>query len=82
MNLVTLTVDGRPVTVPEGASVAAAVATVTGIFRRSVRGTPRGPYCGMGQCFECEVRIDGRISLACLARATPGAIITTDAGTL
>ncbi|EQD56056.1 sarcosine oxidase alpha subunit [mine drainage metagenome] len=78
MTTVRLTVNGIPVTVPEGASAAAAVATVTDVFRHSVRGAPRGPFCGMGQCFECRIRIDGRVTLACLARATPNAAITTD----
>ncbi|MHB1544042.1 MAG: (2Fe-2S)-binding protein [Gammaproteobacteria bacterium] len=78
MKTVTLTVNGIPVTVPEGTSAAAAIATVTDVFHRSVRGAPRGPYCGMGQCFECRIRIDGWRMLACLARATAGVAITTD----
>ncbi|HUN24761.1 MAG TPA: (2Fe-2S)-binding protein [Steroidobacteraceae bacterium] len=52
-------IDGRAIEVPAGASVAAAVARVTAVFRSSVSGTPRGPLCGMGVCFECRVTIDG-----------------------
>ena len=57
----TLHINGRPVTVPEGTMVSAAVA-LAGIdsYRRSVSGEPRGPLCGMGICFECRVTIDGR----------------------
>ena len=57
---VRLTVNGVAVEVPSGSTVAVAIllAGVTA-FRRSVRGEPRGPLCGMGICFECRVSIDG-----------------------
>ena len=55
-----ITVNGRRVAAPRGASVAAAVAIAQETcFRRSVSGEPRGPLCGMGVCFECRVTIDG-----------------------
>ncbi len=59
-DLVRLTVNDVPVSVPAGTMVAAAVleAGVT-TFRRSVSGEARGPLCGMGICFECRVSIDG-----------------------
>jgi len=58
---VTLRVNGRPVTVPEGSTVAAAVALSGAIsFRRSVSGQARAPLCGMGICFECRVTISGQ----------------------
>jgi D-hydroxyproline dehydrogenase subunit gamma len=59
--MITLTVNGRPVTLAEGSMVSAAVvrAGVTG-FRRSVSGELRAPLCGMGICFECRVTIDGQ----------------------
>jgi len=55
-----LTVNGIPISVREGTTVAAAVA-ISGVsaFRRSVTGEPRGPLCGMGICYECRVTIDG-----------------------
>ena len=56
---VRLQVNGQPVEVPAGASVAAAVAHWTLHFRTSVGGEARAPLCGMGVCFECRVRIDG-----------------------
>jgi len=57
---VEITVNGKLVVAPRGASVAAAVA-IAGetCFRRSVSGEPRAPLCGMGVCFECRVTIDG-----------------------
>jgi aerobic-type carbon monoxide dehydrogenase small subunit (CoxS/CutS family) len=56
---VTLSVNGRSVTVPEGSPVAIAVA-LSGVttFRRSVTDQARAPLCGMGICFECRVTID------------------------
>lgn len=57
---VTLTVNGVPVCVPAGTTIAAAVAAA-GVtrFRRSVSGEPRAPLCGMGICYECRVTLDG-----------------------
>jgi sarcosine oxidase subunit alpha len=58
--LIQLHVNGKPVNVPAGTIVAAAVA-VAGVtqFRRSVSQQPRGPLCGMGICMECRVTING-----------------------
>lgn len=54
-----LVVNGVSVTMDAGSMVSAAVLK-TGIssFRRSVTGEGRGPLCGMGICFECEVTIN------------------------
>jgi aerobic-type carbon monoxide dehydrogenase small subunit (CoxS/CutS family) len=58
--MVGVKVNGVPVSVPAGATVAAAIVTLgEAAFRRSVRGEPRGPLCGMGICFECRVTVDG-----------------------
>jgi hypothetical protein len=56
---VTLSVNGSPVTVLAGATVAVAVAIAGHACRTSVSGEPRGPLCGMGICFECRVSING-----------------------
>jgi predicted molibdopterin-dependent oxidoreductase YjgC len=61
LETVTVTFDGKAMTVPAGISVAAAL-LVGGVhdFRSSVVGAaPRAPYCMMGVCFECLVEIDG-----------------------
>ncbi|MGH9659022.1 MAG: (2Fe-2S)-binding protein [Bryobacteraceae bacterium] len=76
-----LRVDGRPVRVEPGTTVAAAVliANVT-MFRRSVHGEPRGPLCGMGICFECRATIDGAPhSRTCQTLCRSGMDIRTDA---
>lgn len=54
-----LKVNGVPVTVASGTTVAAALMMAGAPARRSVSGEPRGPLCGMGICFECRATIDG-----------------------
>ncbi|MBP2300669.1 (2Fe-2S)-binding protein [Azospirillum picis] len=58
---VTIIIDGKSLTVPDGISVAAAL-LAGGVrdFRSTVVGkAPRAPYCMMGVCFECLIEIDG-----------------------
>ncbi len=76
----TVKVNGRPVEVPEGAMVSAAVSTAGETrFRRSVSGEPRGPLCGMGICFECRVTVDGRAHVrSCQVPCRPGMEVRTD----
>lgn len=57
----TVTVNGAPVLVPSGATAAVAVVLAGEACRKSLRGEPRGPLCGMGICFECRVAIDGNL---------------------
>jgi predicted molibdopterin-dependent oxidoreductase YjgC len=78
-NSVALRINGEPVSVPAGTSVAAALciadARHLGITRRSVRGEARAPFCGMGICQECRVDIDGRRRLACQTRCEDGMVV-------
>jgi hypothetical protein len=73
-------VDGAPVRVRPGISVAAAL---LGLGRTAWRRSPRqdaarGLFCGMGVCFECLVTIDGVPGQrACLARIHPGMRVET-----
>lgn len=54
-------VDGQPVNAREGMTIAAALSNAgVPAFRRSMRGEPRAPLCGMGVCMECRLIIDGR----------------------
>ena len=66
--------EGRELLAYPGESVAAALlAAGVRTFRRSVGGEPRGYYCGMGVCYECRVRIDGRANQrACMTAVQPG----------
>lgn len=75
-----LTIDGRPIEVPSGTTVAAAVLIAgTTAFRRSVSGRPRGPLCGMGICFECRATVDGvPHRRTCQAPCRDGMEVVTD----
>jgi len=74
---VSLRVDDRPFRVPDGMTLTAALvqAGVRAVSVNPVSGAPRGPFCGMGVCFECEVLVDGHWVRACLTPATDGMAI-------
>jgi aerobic-type carbon monoxide dehydrogenase small subunit (CoxS/CutS family) len=78
---VTLHVNGSPLSVRTGTSVAAALriadALGMGIARRSVHGEARAPFCGMGICQECRVNIDGQRRLACQTLCSDGLRVDT-----
>jgi predicted molibdopterin-dependent oxidoreductase YjgC len=76
-----VTVDGVAVHVPEGSTVVAAIVAAGSLCtRRSVTGQRRFAYCGIGQCQECRVTIDGLAHrLACRTVCGDGmAIVTGD----
>ncbi len=57
---VSVTVEGRPIVAPAGASAAAAVlAAGFNSIRETAGGAERMPYCMMGVCFDCLAEIDG-----------------------
>ena len=77
---ITLVVNGVSVTLPAGSTVSAAILK-TGIssFRRSVTAEGRGPLCGMGICFECQVTINGEPHhRSCLTLCQHGMDVRTD----
>ncbi|HEY8458505.1 MAG TPA: (2Fe-2S)-binding protein [Actinopolymorphaceae bacterium] len=75
-----ITVDGEPVAVKEGQTVAAALLAAGRRGWRTTRsGRPRGLFCGIGVCFDCLVTVNGRSAVrACLEPARPGDVVTTD----
>lgn len=76
---VEIVVDDRRVRVAPNVTVAAALFDL-GVWalRESVTGTPRGPLCGMGICFECRVTIDGvPHRRACLTSVRDGMAVAT-----
>ncbi len=77
---VTLSVNGKPVSVPAGTLVAAAIAQADiSAFHASVQHEPRGPLCGMGVCFECAVTINGKAYCrSCLTLCQEGMEVRTD----
>ena len=75
-----LSIDGRPVEAPLGASVAAALllAGYTAFGRHPVSGDAEGPWCLIGVCFGCLVEIDGiRDRQACLVPVRDGMTVRT-----
>ena len=80
---VPVTVEGRDIRVPEGASAAAAVllAGFSSIRETPVTGAARAPYCMMGICFDCVAEIDGVANRqSCMVTATSGMTIRRQHG--
>jgi len=76
---VTVTVNGMPVTVTAGATVAVAMVIAGQACRTSASGEPRGPLCGMGICFECRAVVNGRLhSRSCQILCEPGMEVRTE----
>lgn len=73
-----LHLDGRPLNVAPGTTVAAALALGgDGSARTSVSGQRRAPLCGMGICQECRVTVDGLRRLACQTLCRDGMQVET-----
>ena len=80
---VRLMVDGRPVSVSVGDSVAVALllAGLEHCRTTPVSGAPRAPYCMMGVCFDCLVSIDGQGNQqACMVPVREGMVVTRQQG--
>ena len=74
-----ITVNGAPLSVPSGATVAVALMMAERPCRMSISGEPRGPLCGMGICFECRAVVNGiPHSRSCQLLCEPGMEVTTD----
>lgn len=72
---VRVVLDGEQLVVPAGISVAAALllAGLTSVRTTPVTGSPRGPFCMMGVCFDCLMQIDGQPNQrACLSTVREG----------
>jgi hypothetical protein len=77
------TFDGRPLRAAPGDSVAAALLRAgVDTFRASVAsGSPRGPHCLMGVCFDCLVSIDGVPNRqSCLVEVAEGMEVASQHG--
>lgn len=76
--MIEITLDGRPLQVAAGTTVAAALSLGgDGHSRTSVSGEQRAPLCGMGICQECRLMIDGQRRLACQTLCATGMIVET-----
>ncbi|MDZ7811258.1 MAG: (2Fe-2S)-binding protein [Arhodomonas sp.] len=74
-----ITVDGHPVRAAAGESIAAALlAAGYRVTRRTAKSdSPRGPYCMMGACYECQVLVDGALMQACMTPVAEGMAVHT-----
>ena len=65
---VTLRFEGREIPAVIGETVAAALWAAGEVVVRmsSVMREPRAVFCNMGICFECLVRLDGRLVRSCM----------------
>ena len=75
---VDVTWNGTPLSLPEGANLAAALlAAGVDVFRHThVSGAPRAPFCMMGACFDCLIGLDGVTRQACMLEVTEGMAIS------
>ena len=74
---VPVVLDGRPVSLPVGMSVAAALLGIGEIISRISPSShkPCSPHCLMGVCYECLMEIDGIKRQACMTEVREGMVI-------
>jgi hypothetical protein len=83
LELVAFTFDGRPVSGLQGEPIAAAlIASGVRVFRTMPRfGDPRGGFCMVGRCADCQVIVDGVPGvMACVTPVRPGIDVQTQHG--
>ena len=74
-DVVTVHIDGVPVTAEAGETVAAVLLRQPEAWSRTtpVSGARRAPYCMMGVCFDCLAEVDGIASVqTCLTPVKAG----------
>jgi hypothetical protein len=80
---VQITFDGEALRGTQGQTIAAVLMAAGRRTWRytSRRGEPRGLFCGMGVCFDCLVRVDGRSNLrACQTPVAEAMRVETQQG--
>lgn len=78
----TIRVDGEPVPLRSGETIAACLLAAGRLGWRTTRfdGRPRGVFCGIGLCFDCLVTVNGIAGVrACRRTARAGDVVTTGA---
>lgn len=81
--LVEITVDGKPVSAYEGEPILAALlAGGIRVNRYTVkRNEPRGLFCGIGQCTDCAMIVDGIPNVrTCITPVRAGMVVETQYG--
>lgn len=75
---VTITVEGKETEAYEGEPIAAALlASGIKVFRKTKkRKDPRGPYCGIGLCTDCVMKVNGEPNVrTCITPVEDGMVI-------
>jgi predicted molibdopterin-dependent oxidoreductase YjgC len=74
---VKVSLDGKPVSLPIGVNLAAALLGIGEIVSRISPSShkPCSPHCLMGVCFECMMEIDGVQRQACMTEVREGMMI-------
>ena len=81
--MVSVTFEGKPLQLRGGINVAAALleAGIAHFRETPVTGSPRGPFCMMGVCFDCLLIIDGIANQqACMTQVLEGMVIERQSG--
>ena len=82
-DIVAIIVDGRELSARKGEPVAAAlIANGIRIFRYTVKDKqPRGLFCGIGQCTDCVMEINGIPNVrSCVTQVEAGMRVNTQKG--
>ncbi len=82
-DILTIYVDGVPVSAEQHESVAAVLLRQSTVWSRdsAVSGKKRAPYCMMGACFDCLAVIDGAYSIqTCLTPVRDGMRVELQTG--
>ncbi|MDE3823145.1 (2Fe-2S)-binding protein [Sinorhizobium meliloti] len=82
-HLVQFSFDGTVVQAEQGDMLAIALlaAGIDHVRQSVVSGSPRGPYCLMGVCFECLVTVDGvQNRQACMVEVEDGMTVLSQKG--
>lgn len=82
-DLVEVTVDGKTIQCHEGEPILAAlVANGIKVNRYTIKKhEPRGLFCGIGQCSDCSMIVDGKANVrTCITPVKAGMVILTQDG--
>lgn len=76
---VSFTLDGVPVSAPEGEALAVALLRSGHLHLRDAPedGAARGAFCCMGLCQECAVQVNGEIVESCRMPVVAGLVVET-----
>lgn len=81
--IVEISVDGKTIEAHEGEPILAAIlAAGIKVNRYTVKNhEPRGLFCGIGQCSDCSMVVDGKANVrTCITPVKAGMVIETQDG--